>query len=658
MITIRDAAGRTVVETLQDDFDATGARASLPIGSTTTSEGPIQHLSFRVRADEQFYGLGESFTPIGKRGSRGVMWIRDAYGTGSDFVYKAVPYLFSTAGYALVVDTGMPLELDIAETSTAALSLLVPDDVLDCYLILGPTCAEALQRSRTLTGDLVAPPRWAFGTWMSTGFLPQTQASVMACAKALVEADFPTDVIHIDPYWLTPGTWCDLEWDKTAFPDPEQMLAELRELGLRICLWIHPYVSIESPAFTQGCADGIFLKTDSGEVWTGIVWEDDLTRPPVAMLDFTSPAACEWFTSRLRARLREGVAVFKTDFGEAIAPEACASNGLTGEELHNVYPLLYNELAAAVTEEVHGYRLVWGRSSYLGGQRHVAQWGGDTATTWEGMAATLRGGLSYSMSGYSFWSHDVGGFSGSPTPELFRAWAAWGALSPLTRLHGTTSRLPWEWDGRTLESVTESMRFRYQMLPHLYSLALQSVRSGLPLTRPIPMVLDDPGVRTADSCYLLGDDILVAPARDETGAQLAYLPEGTWFAHQTGEKHHGPGWLVSRVDDEIPAFIRAGAILPTTPGLRRVPDGPFTQVILQLWAPTNRTVRIEDSNQITEVTTQVDGDLVMLSVDGPLDVAGVELFAAPQVRRVRFRGTDYATLDHLNFGRTIGFTTP
>ena len=258
------------------------------------------------------------------------------------------------------------------------------------------------------------PPRWALGTWVSASFQPDAQESVLERARKIRRDGFPADVLHVDPYWQRPGCWSDLAWDPETFPDPRAMTAELTALGLRLCLWINPYISVQSPRFAEASQAGYFLRRADGTTWTGQAWGENEGLPPMGIVDFTNRGAVRWWQGLLARLLRDGVAVFKTDFAEAVPAAAVASNGMAGRELHNVYTLLYNDAAAEVTEAVHGYRLVWGRSSFLGGQRHPAQWGGDPASTYGGMGSTLRGGLSYAFSGATFWSHDVGGFYGPP----------------------------------------------------------------------------------------------------------------------------------------------------------------------------------------------------------------------------------------------------
>ena len=412
-----DAAGRVLLAQQDDDTYVSGAPCSVPFGRTRLGDGSwAWHVSFAARPDEQFYGLGERFGPCGQRGTRTVAWIEDALGVSGPKVYKAIPAFWSSRGYSLVVNSGSATEIDLCHTSHSTMSVLVPDDMLEFCIIQAAGPEDAIGPLRALTGDVPLPPRWAFGSWVSSSFQPDTQRSVLERARQIRRMGFPADVLHVDPYWQRPGCWSDLAWDPETFPDPRAMTAELAALGFRLCLWINPYISVRSPRFGPASEAGYFLGRPGTGTWTGPVWGEIQGVPEMAIVDFTNPAAVRWWQGLLAGLLRDGVAVFKTDFAEAVPPGTVAANGMSGRDLHNVYTLLYNDAAAEVTEAVHGYRLVWGRSSFLGGQRHAGQWGGDPASTYAGLGSTLRGGLSYAFSGATFWSHDVGGSTAPPPP--------------------------------------------------------------------------------------------------------------------------------------------------------------------------------------------------------------------------------------------------
>jgi alpha-D-xyloside xylohydrolase len=634
-----DQTGRELVAANPGEVDISGRLRTLPLGrSTVDGEVVAYHETFTAAADERFVGLGEKFTAFDKRGQRAVMWNYDAFGSESDRAYKNVPFYLSSRGYGVLVDSGMATEFDLCQSTHSCVQIVVPDDLIDYYIIAGPSPAEVIDRMNRLTGRPSLPPKWAFGTWISSGFQADTQEQVITRARRLRELGVPSDVLHLDCYWQVAGHWSDLRWDTRAFPDPAGMLRELAAMDFRTCLWINPYVSHLSPLYPQAAADKRFLRRPDGTPYIADVWHG--SQPRCAIVDFTSPETVAWFQGLLRPLLEQGVAVFKTDFAEGVPADAVAANGMTGEELHNVYALLFNDAVAAVTREVAGHSLVWARSSFLGGQRHAAQWSGDTNCTYPAMASTLRGGLSYGLSGVPFWSHDAGGFTGTPTPDLYVRWSQFAAFSPLVRFHGTTSRLPWDFPDLAQRAVVDVLRLRYRLLPYLYSAAVESARTGLPLMRALLLDSpDDPAAWHADLEYLLGPDLLVAPMTDPSGTRTVYLPGGDWVDWWSGTVHTGRFYLrVSQPLERVPLFARAGAVIPVVePGVT-VGDGPFEDVTLLCFGiPTGRTV-IRDVDGDTTVTAEPDGATVTLTVDGPARVTGVAYaFPVPDAPELRLR---------------------
>jgi alpha-D-xyloside xylohydrolase len=621
-----DPAGRVLLEENPGERDISGRMRTLPFGRSL-ADGTVvaYHESFTAPADERFVGLGEKFTPLDKRGQRALMWNFDAFGTESDRSHKTVPLYLSSRGYGVLVDSGMPVEFDMCQSTHSCVQILVPDDVLDYYVIAGPEPADVLDRYNRLTCRPLLPPKWAFGAWMSSGFFVDTQEQVLERARRLRERGIPSDVLHLDCYWQVAGHWSDMRWDADHFPDPAGMLRTLAEQGFKVCLWTNPYISRHSPAFTEASEAGYFLRRADGSTYVADVWHG--SHPASGIVDFTNPAAVAWFVGLLRPLLEQGVAAFKTDFAEGVPADAVAHNGMSGTELHNVYTLLFNDTVSAVTREVTGHGLVWARSSYLGGQRHSAQWGGDVNATYPAMGSTLRGGLSHGLSGVPFWSHDAGGFHGTPTPDLYVRWAQFAALSPLVRFHGTTSRLPWDFPADAERLVVEALRLRYRLMPYIYSAAVESARTGIPLMRAL--LVDspaDPAAWGAELEYLLGPDLLVAPMHDPSGERDVYLPAGRWIDHWTGEIHEGGRYLrVSAPLARIPLFVRHGALIPVLSDQDSLGDGPFDGVTIVSWGGTDARTVVRDVDGDTEVVAVREGDTLRVTHEGPLRVRAATL---------------------------------
>ncbi|WP_084958074.1 TIM-barrel domain-containing protein [Thermoactinospora rubra] len=568
-----DAEGHTLVEEDPGHRDISGRLRTLPFGRSRADGGvAAYHETFAAAPDECFTGFGESFTPLDKRGQRPLMWNFDAFGAESQRAYKNVPFYLSSRGYGVMVDSGLPAEFDVCQSTHSVVQIVVPDDLIDYYVIAGPTPPQILERFDRLTCRPSLPPAWAFGTWISSGFFVDTQQRVLERARKIRRRGIPCDVLHLDTYWQTEGHWSDLRWDAERFPDPGAMLAELDRMGFKVCLWMNPYVSHLSPVFPEAAAAGYFLKKPDGEPYVADCWHGSY--PPCAIVDFTNPEATAWFKGLLRPLLEQGVQCFKTDFAEAVPHDAVAFNGMTGTELHNVYTLLFNDVVAEVTHEVHGHTLVWARSSFLGGQRHSAQWSGDIYTSYAAMGSTIRGGLAHGLSGVPFWSHDAGGFTGTPTDDLYVRWVQFGALSPLVRLHGTTSREPWEFPAVEAEAVA-ALRLRYRLMPYILAAAEESARTGAPMMRALCADYPgDPVAWQADLQYLLGRDLLVAPMISPDGVRKVYLPHGDWVDYWTGETLAGGRYVeVAKPLDQIPLFVRHGARIPVTEPGDTVADG-------------------------------------------------------------------------------------
>jgi alpha-D-xyloside xylohydrolase len=357
--------------------------------------------------------------------------------------------------------------------------------------------------------------------------------------------------------------WCNFEWDPRTFPDPAGMLARLHRLGVKICVWINPYIGQRSRLFAEGKRGGYFIKKrDDG------VWQTDLWQPGMAIVDFTNPAACRWYAGHLRRLLAMGVDCFKTDFGERIPVEGVVyHDGSDPAGMHNYYPVIYNECVFKALERFQGrgQAALFARSAYASSQRFPLHWGGDCWSTFESMAESLRGGLSLGLCGFGFWSHDIGGFEGPGPVAVYKRWVAFGLLSSHSRLHGSSSyRVPWNYDEEACDVVRGFTKLKCRLMPYLYGQAVTAHREGVPVMRAMLVEFpDDPASDTLDRQYMLGDALLVAPVFTENGAVDYYLPDGRWTHLLTGEVQAGGRWHRARYDFlSLPLFVRPGTILP------------------------------------------------------------------------------------------------
>ncbi len=603
------------------DRNVFGQPITLPLALLSGQDGSgaaRAQVGWAVAADERFYGLGERFVRFDQRGRRVAIWNTDAWGTNTDASYKGCPLVCSSAGYAVFAHTAARVEADLAATSSAACTLTVAEEGLDLFLLLGPDLKGVLADYTGLTGRMPMPPRWAFGLWTSRCRY-QTRAEVEAVVARLEAEEIPVDVVNLDPAWLRhPALNCDFEWNEAAFPDPAGMVRALGERGVKVCLWEVPYLLEGTALYAEARDRGFLLRSVDG----GLVSTIDgafLGGPARGLVDFTNPEAAAWWRDQHRPLLDMGIAAFKTDFGEGVPPAARSAAGLDGQELRNLYPLLYNR---AVWEAVAGARggegLVWGRSGWAGSQRYPAQWGGDPAATVDGFAGCLRGGLNWALSAPGAWAHDIGGFYGAPpSPGLYIRWAQSGFLSPLTRIHGTTPREPWHFGPDALRIFRDGARLRYRLLPYLFAVARQAHQEGLPMLRPL--VLEFPHDRAAadiDDQYLLGGALLVAPVLSESlnpVDRTVYLPKGEWIDFWTGEDLIGGRFLDLTVPlDRLPLFLRAGRLLPTGPPMRHVDEIPTDPLTLRC-APFG-----DDALELPEA----DGSVTRLAISATASARG------------------------------------
>ncbi|ORT60027.1 alpha-xylosidase [Streptomyces sp. CB03238] len=573
-LTFLDADGRRL----------TGVEAKGTAFATTADGAHHMVAQLSLGVGEYVYGLGERFTPYVKNGQSVDIWQADG-GTSSEQAYKNVPFHLSSRGYGVFVNHPGKVSYEIGSESVGQVQFSVEDQLLEYYVVAGPTPKEVLARYTALTGRPALPPAWSFGLWLTTSFCtPYDEETVTAFVDGMAERNIPLSVFHFDCFWMREYQWSDFRWDPDTFPDPEGMLARLKERGLRISMWINPYIAQKSALFEEGARHGYLVRRPNGDIWQWDLWQAGM-----ALVDFTNPDACAWFRSKLKTLLDQGVDCFKTDFGERVPTDVVWHDGSDPERMHNYYAQMYNACVFELLEEERGAgeAVLFARSATAGGQQFPVHWGGDCFASFEAMAESLRGGLSLSLSGFGFWSHDIGGFEGTPDPEVFKRWLAFGLLSSHSRLHGNMSyRVPWEFGDEAVEVARQFTELKHRLMPYLYGAAVEAHRSGTPLMRPMLLEFpDDPACRTLDRQYMLGPDVLVAPVFTAEGKVEFYVPEGVWTHLLTGETVTGPGWRRERHGfDSLPLYVRPGAVLPLGADDQR-PDGDWLEGLTLLVTP-------------------------------------------------------------------------
>ncbi|MFI1963277.1 alpha-xylosidase [Streptomyces pathocidini] len=532
-------------------------------GFAVTDDGTHHCLAqLDLGVGELVYGLGERFTPFVKNGQTVDIWQADG-GTASEQAYKNVPFHLTNRGYGVFVNHPGKVSYEIGSEAVGRVQFSVEDQSLEYFVIHGPTPKEILARYTALTGRPALPPAWSFGLWLSTSFTTSyDEETVNRFVRGMAERDIPLGVFHFDCFWMREYQWCDFTWDPDVFPDPEGMLRRLKDQGLRISLWINPYIAQKSALFAEAKRQGYLVRRANGDVWQWDLWQAGM-----ALVDFTNPAAREWYADKLRALAAQGVDCFKTDFGERIPTDVVWHDGSDPERMHNYYTQLYNETVFEVLNQARGAgeAVLFARSATAGGQQFPVHWGGDCESHFGAMAESLRGGLSLGLSGFGFWSHDIGGFEGTPTPEVFKRWVQFGLLSSHSRLHGSKSyRVPWDYDDEAVAVTRDFTRLKHRLMPYLFRAAEQAAEAGTPVMRAMVLEFpDDPACHTLDRQYMLGDDVLVAPVFSPDGTVDYYVPDGTWTHLLSGEEVRGPGWRREHHGfDSLPLLARPGSVIP------------------------------------------------------------------------------------------------
>ena len=432
-----------------------------------------------------------------------------------------------------------------------------------------------------MTGRSPVPPLWSFGFWMSR-ITYNSDQQVREVARQLRAHQVPADVIHLDTGWFETEWRSDYRFSTTRFPDPAKLTADLKRQGFHISLWQYTYLTSKNELWKEMVAKGYHVKNEGGQLPA----ED-------ATLDLSNPEAVKWYQGKLRDLLKLGVGAIKVDFGEQAPLTGQYSSGLSGWYEHNLYPLRYNKVVADVTKETTAENVIWARSAWAGSQRYPLHWGGDAENTDSAMAASLRGGLSFGLSGFTYWSHDVGGFVQRAPRDLYRRWMAWGVLSSHTRAHGLPPREPWEYDASLTDDFRRALNLRYSLMPYIYAQAQDASAHGFPMVRPLFFEYpNDPGSWTIDDQYLFGSDLLVAPMFSNSDRRRVYVPPGAWIDYQSDRVYNGPGW------HEIPAgqipvvlLVRNHTVLPHLKVAQSTQDMDWNNVELRVFSTDTSSVK-------------------------------------------------------------------
>ena len=554
-IVIKDAKGKILTQTRHIADNDSSQVKLLPFNFIKRGQDNSRSINpvFTITNGEKIFGCGESFTKLDKVGQKVHLTVTDPQGPETDQMYKPVPFFMSNKGYGMFLHTSAPATLDFGATYVGADRIFMADEKMDFFIFLG-TPKDILDEYTNITGKSPMLPLWSFGTWMSR-ISYFTQEEGLDVAKKLRENKIPADVIHFDTGWFGVDWQCDYEFSKERFADPVAMLKSLKEQNFHTCLWQLPYFTPKNRLFQEIIDKGLNVRNANG----GMPYED-------AVLDFSNPEAVKWYQGHIAHLLNEGVSTIKCDFGEAAPLGGLYHSGRTGLYEHNLYPLRYNKALWEVVQRENGEGIIWARSAWAGSQRYALHWGGDAATTNTGMMGDLRGGLSFGLSGFSFWSHDIGGFVTASPEDIYRRWLPFGFLSSHSRAHGAPPTEPWLISKDFTDAFRQAAELKYRLMPYVYAQAKDCSNRGLPMVRALFIEFpDDPGAWNIEDEYMFGSQILVAPLLESGSERVCYLPSGKWIDYQTGKVYDG-GYQTIKVG-KIPCVIlvRDGSLIPHVP---------------------------------------------------------------------------------------------
>lgn len=573
--------------------------------------------NFDLAPNESIYGLGEQFIRLNKVGQTIDLDMIDAHGCTTPRSYKNVPFYVSTAGYGVYFNHSSVMTYYVGSMSACDVQVAADDDFLDYYVFSG-SINEVLSDYTTVTGKGVVPPAWSYGYWQSK-FSYESAEETLEIARQMRKHKIPCDVIHLDTYWFEKEWYCTLEFGKDRFPDPEAYLRELAGMGIKVSLWQLPYIPEGFELFKDLLAVDGFIKDKDGNIAKGGFCFVKGFKGRVGIVDYSNPKAVKVHQKYFKRLLDMGAKVIKTDFGENAPLDGVYHDGTPGHQMHNRYPLLYNKALFEVTKEGTGDGVVWARSAWAGNQRYPLHWGGDNSPNYHNIIPQIEGGLSFGLSGFQFWSQDIGGFCGVTNDPLLIRWMQLGMFISHIRIHGSGDRELYKFKPETVRICTKYIRLRYRLLPYILASSHECVRDSLPMLRALVVdYQDDPNTHNMSDQWLFGQDLLVAPIYDEDNRRRVYLPAGTWTDWWTGKRIAGNQWLDVEVDIEtMPLYIREGAVIPMGPVLNYVGEKPTAKLDVRVSlfeGPGRRKLRVPVDGKFITLDYESTGRKHVLTV--------------------------------------------
>lgn len=588
-----------------------------------------------INYDEYIYGLGERFSPFVKNGQIVDIYNKDG-GTGSEQSYKNIPFYISNRSYGIFVNTPDLVSYEIASEKVSKVQFSVEGEILNYCFIGGNNMKNVLENYTTLTGKPTLPPTWSFGLWLSTSFLTDyDEKTVNEFIDGMLERDIPLDVFHFDCCWMEEFEWCNFKWNSKTFPNPKAMLQKIHDKGIKVCVWINPYIAQKSLLFKEGMEKGYLLKKENGSVWQWDMWQSGM-----GLVDFTNKQATNWYLSYLKQLLDMGVDCFKTDFGERIPTDVVYADGSDAKRMHNYYTHLYNKAVfeLLIKEKGKNEAVLFARSATVGGQQFPVHWGGDCVSEYSSMAESLRGGLSFTLSGFGYWSHDIGGFEDGCSPDLYKRWTQFGLLSTHSRYHGSGEyKVPWNYDEEAVAVTRKFTKLKCALMPYLYSEANFTSKTGIPMIRAMVLEFsEDYNTHTLDHQYMLGKNLLVAPIFNENGQVSYYLPKGKWTNILTHQTYNGNQWIHETYDYmNLPLLARENSIIVTSLNKNTAHYDYLDSVSICLY-------EISKNSYLEETVNGLNGEIGKVIVNSDESTLTISIEGFKNISEVIYKGQHYS----------------
>lgn len=572
----------------------------------------------QIDVNEKFYGLGERFGSFVKNGQSIITTNADG-GTDSEQTYKNIPFIFSPfKGYGIYVEHSEPVEFEIGTQIVSKSTFAVKGQELRFDIVIGNDPKEVLSKFSKLGGNIPRVPEWSYGLWLTTSFCTEyNEKTVLKFIDGMDKRGIPLAAFHFDCFWMKEFEWTNFKFDEKSFPDPVGLMKKIHNRGKKICLWINPYIGQKAKIWDEAAKKGYFVKANKNDVWQWDRWQAGM-----GLVDFTNPDAYKWYQDNLQTLIDMGVDSFKTDFGERIpvpeefyeTNEVIYYNGAKPEAMHNFYSYLYNKCVFEVLERNFGKdnTIVFARAGEFGSGKLPVHWGGDNLANYISMAQSLRGGLSLGLSGYGYWSHDIGGFEEGCEPDIYKRWTQFGLFSSHSRYHGNVEyKVPWLYGDEAVEVSKKFVEFKNKLMPYIKEVEDDVVKKGLPFMRA--MFLEHPedkNVQTIDTQYFFGTKLLVSPIFNNKGIASFYLPKGyKWLNILNNEIQEGGNWYEQKYDYKtMPLHLREGEFLLLNKHPKKTTfdlEGKAKLILFNV--KEERTIKVLNKEKIVKLTITPKG---------------------------------------------------